>query len=342
MKAAVKLLRTSPGGTSRRAVPGFAFVFSLLAVLLAGCGAGTRPATLVSLGQLERAELSPGERLHVVASTSFVGDVLGQVGGDELELEVLLPRGVDPHGYAPTPQDLRRVSQADVVFVNGLGLEDQLLLEVRTAAPDTTVVSLSEGIEPLGLEVHLEKGTEEHDSGEAGADPHVWFDPLNVRTWTSNASVALSALDPERSQLYRENGAAYTSQLQELDAWIRAQVEQVPDQDRQLVTEHLVFGYFADRYGFEMVGAIVPGYSSVAEPSAEALAELERLIMRRGVDAVFVSATQRSTLAEQVAGDLGIEIVGLYIESLGDPGGPADTYLKFMRFNVERIVTALG
>ena len=326
---------------------GFLTVVSLLAVLLTGCSGSARHADIAAIESLESVELAPGERLQVVASTSFVGDVVGQVGGDDIELEVLLPRGVDPHGYAPTPQDLRGVNQAHVLFVNGLGLEDQLLSELRTAAPDTPVVSLSESIESRELDAHLHHETEDHDTddhdgGEQGADPHVWFDPLHVRTWTLNAVDALSALDPEHSQTYGERGAAHASQLEDLDAWIRAEVGQIPGQDRQLVTEHLVFGYFADRYGFEMVGAIVPGYSSVAEPSAEALAELERLIRIEGVEAVFVSVTERSALAEQIAQDLGIEIVGLYIESLGEENGPADTYLKFMRFNVERIVRVLG
>lgn len=338
----------------------------LLSALLVGCGgASPAPSTGVSQGALEPVQLGPGEKLQVLASTSLVGDIVREIGGEMIKLEVLLPLGTDPHGYAPTPHDLRRVHQADVMFVNGLGLEGQLLAELQTAAPDTPVVSLSEGVEPLSLrhdgqheyqdveDTHDHGGEGEgqtdhkHDESEGahedpGADPHVWFDPLNVKDWAANTAQALGALDPENAEAYRSSADAYARELDELDGWIRERVGLIPERDRRLVTEHLVFGYFAERYGFEMVGAVVPGYSSVAEPSAQALAELERLIESRGVKAIFVSVSGGSALAEQVAADLDITLVGLYIESLSDAAGPAATYVDFMRFNVERIVAALA
>ncbi|MFQ6102551.1 MAG: metal ABC transporter solute-binding protein, Zn/Mn family [Anaerolineae bacterium] len=288
--------------------------------------------TLAACGPSATSQPASGaeERLQVVATTTIVGDVVHAVGGDVIALTVLLPLGTDPHSYEPTPQDVAAVADADVVFVNGAGLEVFLDSLLENAGGDAQVVSVSEGI------------TFRHLGGEHGnPDPHVWFDPHNVAVWVANVEQTLSASDPANAEVYAANGSEYKTALQELDAWIRDQVAQIPEANRKLVTDHAAFGYFADRYGFEQVGAVFPGFSTLAEPSAQERAELEEAIRAFDVQAIFVGTTVNPGLAQQVAEDTGARVVFLYTGSLSEPGGPADSYLALMRYDVSAIVDAL-
>lgn len=277
-----------------------------------------------------------GGRLKVVASTTIVGDVVAQVGGDRIELTVLFPPGADPHTFEPRPQDMAAISQAEVIVLNGLGLEEALEPVLETNATGL-IVHASEGIEPLAFEGEGEGNEHDH----AGGDPHTWTDPNNVILWTENIAAALSQADPAHAAEYQANAEAYIAELRGLDAWIRAQAAQVPAERRKLVTDHLIFGYFAEEYGFEQVGALVGSFSTNAAPSARELAALEDLIRAQGVPAIFVGRDVNPALAEQVARDTGIRVVSLYSGSLGAPGGEADTYLKYMRYNVSAIIEAL-
>ncbi len=297
-------------------------------------GAGPTPA-------LAPVRLEPGERLRVVATTTIVGDVVARVGGDAIQLTVLLPIGADPHTYEPRPADLTAVAQAHVLFVNGLGLEEFLESTLRNVG-NVPVVSVSEGIPPRALEAHEHEGHEEGEEQHEGeeVDPHVWMDVRNVMVWVENIQKTLSALDPGNASLYAANAAAYRAELEELDAWILQQVAQIPPQNRKLVTNHPSFGYFADRYGLEQVAAVYP-ISPGSEPSAREIAELEETIRQFGVPAVFAETTVNPKLAEQVARDTGIRLVTLYTGSLGGPGSGAESYVAMMRYNVAAIVDAL-
>ncbi len=290
-----------------------------------------------AIADLQPVPLAPGEQLRVVATTSFVAEVLSQVGGDEINLRMLLPLGADPHSYEPTPQDVRTLAEADVVFINGLGLEVFLERTLEAAGGRAVVVSLSEGIETLTFGEDTDHEADEH----GGLDPHVWLDPLNMVRWAKNAAAALAALDPERAEGYRQRAAAYTARLLALDEWIRAEVETLPPEARRLVTDHEELGYFAARYGFEVVGAIVPAYSSAAEPSAQDLASLGSTIRELRVPAVFVSSAVNPDLAARVAQDTGTRLVTLYAHSLTEASGPAPTYVDLMEYNVRAIVSGL-
>ncbi|MBN1955510.1 MAG: zinc ABC transporter substrate-binding protein [Anaerolineae bacterium] len=274
--------------------------------------------------------------LRVVATTTIVGDVTRQVGGEHIELTVLLPVGSDPHTYEPAPQDIAALSQADVILINGAGLETFLEPLLDQSGADTAVVSVSDGIvlRHLGEDDH-------HQHGPGDADPHVWLDPHNVIVWVQNIERALSQLDPVNAEIYTANAAAYRTELEELDAWIQAQVAQIAGPERRLVADHAMLGYFADRYGFEQVGAVLPGFSTLAEPSAQERAELEEAILALDVGAIFVGVTSNPRLAQQIARDTGIQVVPLYTGSLSASGGPAENYLALMRYNVTAIVTAL-
>jgi ABC-type metal ion transport system, periplasmic component/surface adhesin len=321
---------------------GWRMLLSMM-VLLAACAPSGRAPSAAS-----------GARpLAVVATTSIVGDVVRQIGGEGVQVTVLLPVGADPHTFEPSPQDVARVAEADVVFAVGAGLEVFLEPLLKNAGGKALHVELAEGI-PLrpfeAIAVHREEGEEsehghEHeDHGhkhEGPWDPHVWLDPLNVITWTHTIEATLSRLDPERADRYRRNAEAYRAQLRELDAWIREQVAQIPPENRKLVTEHQVFGYFAHRYGFEQVGTIVPGVTTIVQPSPQELAALEEAIRALGVKAIFVSSTVDPALARRVAEDTGTRLVQLYVDSLGEPGSEADSYIGMMRVNVRRIVEAL-
>jgi len=295
-------------------------VVVLASLLLTACG-GAAP--------------SEPSGLKVVTSSTLVGDVTRQVGSDLIELTVLFPPGADPHTFEPRPQDVAAISEADVIVINGLGLEEALEPTLEANAKGV-VVHASEGIEVLAFEGEEHEG-EEHEGG----DPHTWTDPNNVIVWTENIAAALAEADPSNAATYRANADAYIASLRELDGWIRSEVEQIPAERRKLVADHLAFGYFAEEYGFEQIGALVGSFSTNAAPSAQELAALEDTIKAQNVTAVFVGKTVNPELAAQVAQDTGTKLVFLYTGSLSEAGGEADSYIKFMRYNVNTIVEAL-
>jgi len=300
----------------------------LLALLLA----------LVACGNVQNPASSQPGKLNVVATTTIVGDVVRNIGGDNIQLSVLLPAGVDVHSFQPTPQDVAKIANADVIFANGAGLETFLQPMLQNAGSKANIVSVSDGVKLLSAPDLQASGPAENNSG---GDPHTWFNPNNVALWSQNIADELSKLDPAHAQSYTANAQKYQAQLKDLDAWIRDQLSQLPEAGRQLVTDHDSFTYFADHYGFKLVGAVIPGYSSVAEPSAQDLASLEDAIRKLGVKAVFVGQTSNPALSERVTQDTGTQLVTLYGESLSKPDGPAATYLDFMRYNVTAIVKAL-
>jgi len=283
--------------------------------------------------------------LNVLATTNIVGDVVARVGGDKIRLTVLLPTGSDPHSFEASPQDLAQAAEADLVFANGAGLEQFLDDMIESAGAGDRVVHVSEGIDLLGQEKQAESTGETHESENRhvykGGDPHVWTDPNNVKVWVRNIESALSKADPENAGLYTSNADAYQSELEKLDAWIRSRVAAIPPEKRLIVTDHALLGYFAEQYGFRQVGAIVPAYSSLAEPTAQELARIEDSIASLDVRAVFVGKTVNPALAERLSHDTGVQLVFFYTGSLSEPSSEAGTYLDYMRYNTRAIVDAL-
>jgi len=278
-----------------------------------------------------------GSGLQVVASTTILGDVVTQVGGEYIELTVLFPIGADPHTFDPRPQDIAVISNAQLIFLSGLGLEESIETIIDTNAVGE-IVHVSDGVPVLDLnDTHKSEDEHGHESG----DPHTWMDPNNVIVWTENISAALSRIDPTHASMYRHNAEAYIKSLRDLDAWIRSEVDGVPPERRKLVMDHRVFGYFAEEYGFEQIGTLIGSFSTNASPSAQEIAALEDLIRAQNVPAVFVGAAANSRLAEQVAQDTGIPVIPVYTGSLTAPGGDAGNYLDFMKYNVNAIVAAL-
>jgi ABC-type Zn uptake system ZnuABC Zn-binding protein ZnuA len=283
-----------------------------------------------------------GDTLQIVATTSIVADVVAQVAGEQTSISILLPPNSDPHSYQPTAQDITTLSKADVIFANGAGLEVFLEPILTNADSDKKIVYLSENI-------NLLTAVEHNDSGEAvdqeykhnSWDPHVWMNPNNVIAWVKVIQSTLGELDPPNAATYQRNAQNYISELNELDGWISTQVAEIPVQKRILVMDHLVLGYFAEEYGFQQAGAVIPGFSTIAEPSAQQLAEIIDTIDKLGVSVIFVSDTAPQRITEPVADDTGSELVYLYTGSLTERGGPASNYIDYMRYNVKTIVEAL-
>ncbi len=265
--------------------------------------------------------------LAVSTTTSLIGDVARRIGGLRVDVRVLLPIGSDPHAFEPRPQDVAALSDADLVLVNGFGFEETLQPLLENAE---NVVIVSNGIEALPL-------AEE----EGGLDPHVWQDPNHVIVWARNIRDAFAKADPAHADEYDANAEAYTAELIALDAWIEEQVAQIPEANRKLVTDHTDFAYFSARYGFEQVGAVIPSVSTGSAPSAQELAALEDAIRAGGVKAVFVGSTVSPDLSRRVAEDTGVRLVFLFTDSLSASGGGAESYIEFMRYNVNAIVEAL-
>lgn len=327
----------------------------LLMVIVAGCGKKPAPQNNVqqdaSAGQeqtdgvlLDLSGIKPigsFKKLNVVATTSIVADVVSSIGGDEIKLTILMPAGTDPHTFEPTSRDVSDLTKADVVFVNGVGLEAFLEPTLESSGANKgKVISVSQGVELRTLGGR-EVNTDGLDHDHSGSDPHVWFSPLNVKQWAKNIEQTLVYADPKNADTYVAQSQTYQNALTELDDWIKEKVEQVPQTSRKFLADHNTLGYFADRYGFRQVGTVVPGYSTLSEPSAQEIAELEDLIRQYKIAAIFVGATSNPDLAERIAGDTGIKLLRLYTGSLSEEGGRADTYIDMMRYDTKAIVEGL-
>ena len=225
------------------------------------------------LPQLAAVPLANGEKLQVVATTNIVADVVGEVAGDRVDLYAMLPIGADPHSYQPTPQDLRALNDADVIFVNGLGLEEAMALALDDFAAKTVVVNTGIDAVRLGADPQEEA---DPDHIQEGVDPHSWFSVHAVEMWTGNIAHVLSDLDPANAEAYVAAAGAYTAELEALHDELTTLVDEIPLDQRKLVTDHDSLGYLAAEYDFEIVGAVIPSFSTLAEPSAQQLAALQR------------------------------------------------------------------
>jgi len=298
--------------------------------------------------------------MRVMAAETFLADIAQQVAGERVTVEALMPLGMDPHAFQPTPRDVTRIAESDVFIVNGGGFEGWLQEVIDNAGGRTVVIEASAGLtsrtpaEPEdahsgeeaadheGEEAHEHEGEEAHEHDHGEGDPHFWLDPLNVIVYVENIRDGLSQADPQGKETYAKNAAAYIEELRALDADIRAQVETIPPERRVLVTNHESFGYFADRYGFTVAGAVIPSANSSAETSAKQLSTLIDVIRTSGAPAIFVETGANPKLAEQIAADAGVKVVtNLYTHSITEANGEAPSYLAMMRHNIAVILDAL-
>ncbi len=265
--------------------------------------------------------------LPVVASFSILGDFLREVGGDAVRVSVLVGPDGDAHVYEPTPADARKVSEAKLVFVNGLGFEGWLDRLVAAADAKSRVLVASAGITPRKL--------------DGGVDPHAWQDIANARRYVENIRDALKSADPERAALYEEKSAAYLTTLEALDKEVASAIAAIPSQRRRVVSTHDAFGYFSARYGLEFIAP--QGVSTEAEPSARDIARIIDSARREKVTAIFLENISDPRLAQRLAKESGVTLGGeLYSDALSKPDGPAASYVAMMRHNVGEVAKALG
>jgi len=289
-------------------------IFAAFAIFLAACG-GTNASD------------SGTAHPVILTSTTVLADITRHIVADRFQVESLLPIGSDPHSYQPTPQDMAKVSQSQLIIVNGAGYEQFLAPLLENADGDRTLIEASAGINPR--------------KEANGIDPHIWLDPDLVIHYVENIRDALTRIDPSGESVYKSNAEAYDAELKNLDGWIAEQVNQIPAGKRLLVTNHEAFGYFAERYGFTIVGTVIESFSSDAAPSAQQLAALIDQIRSSGAPAIFLDASDNASLAHQIADETGVQVVtDLHLESLTN-GEPAATYIDMMKYNVTRIVDAL-
>lgn len=260
----------------------------------------------------------------VLAAESFLADITKNVSGTRLEIDTLMQLGLDPHSFEPSPGDVAKITESDILIINGAGFEEWLEDIITGANEKIIIVECSKGLKGL-------KG-----------DPHFWLDPNLVKVYVQNIREALIESDPQGKDLYNKNAEEYTARLIELDRWITETVKKIPEGKRLLVTNHESFGYYADRYGFKIIGTIIPGSSSASSPSAKDVSELIEEIKAAGAKAIFLETGSDPKIANQIAGETNIKIVmELYTHSLTDSDGPAPTYIDMIEFNTNKIVESL-
>ena len=288
-----------------------------LLLILSSCGQLASPtATTVS---------------NILTTTTFLADIVRNLVRDRAAVESLPPVGADPHSYQPVPEDVAKISRSTILIINGLEYEQFLTPLLENAGGNHMIITASDGLEPLQIK----------EDDQAVNDPHMWLDPNRVVKYVENIRDGLTEADPGGAAIYKSNAEAYIAQLQELDSWIREQVAQIPPERRLLVTNHESLGYFAERYGFTVIGELLQSVSSAASPSAQQVAALIDQIKSRGAPAIFLDASDNPSLAQQIADETGETVVtDLHLESLTD-GAPAGTYIDMMKYNVTQIVSTL-
>ncbi|MCJ2136668.1 metal ABC transporter substrate-binding protein [Methylobacterium sp. J-026] len=291
------------------------------------------------LGLAVPARAAPeGRPVRAVASFSILGDLVRQVGGGHVTVTTLVGPDSDVHGFSPTPADARKLAEADIVVVNGLGLEGWLDRLIRASGTRAPVVVASTGVTPI-------PARDEHAQGEGGhgdqaVDPHAWQNVPNVRIYVANIRDGLATVDPAHAAAYREAAAAYIVKLDALERDLRATIAGIPPERRRITTTHDAFGYFAAAYGLRFVAP--QGVSTDSEASPRDVAAIIRQIRRDRVPAVFLENISDPRQMEQIARESGARLGGkVYSDALSGPDGPAPTYLDLMRANLRAFAAAL-
>jgi len=294
-------------------------------------------SVLALLAALSGCSAPSADRPLVVVTTNILGDVVTEVVGDEAQVMVLMRPNADPHSFEISARDAARILHADLLVSNGLGLEEGLQQHLDAAA--------AEGVPVLEAGDVVDVLPYRGGDAEGAPDPHFWTDPARMIDLVEALSEAVGAnVAGADSAAVTANAAAYTAQLRELDAGMASAFSAIPDGQRSLVTNHHVFGYLADRFDFRIVGAVIPGGSTLAAPSASDLRDLVDAIDEAGVSTIFAESSQPDRLVQVLADEAGIDVavVELFTESLSESGEGADSYLTMMRTNTERIATGLS
>ncbi len=318
--------------------------FALLALLsvlglLASCGSDSKDTTSSTSTVID------SNRPLVIATTPILGDLVRQVGGDEINVEVLIPLGADPHDFEPSAAQAAQLRDASLIVANGLGLEERLETALDGAEKDgVPVFEVAEELDPLAIgldekEKHSEEEDEhghaeetpaekEEEHGHGTEDPHVWLDPERMATAASLVATQLAATTGLDAAPFQQRAATYADAARAAETEARALLAGLPADQRKLITNHDALEYFAQRFNLEVIGTVIPGGSTLAEPSAADLSELVTLIKANNVKAIFSESTVSSKLIESLAREVGsqVSVVELSTDTLGEPGSPTATY----------------
>jgi zinc/manganese transport system substrate-binding protein len=293
------------------------WLFVIVGCLVPGCGGDRAPA-------------------EIVVTTNILGDVVRNVVGDAVTVRVLMQPNTDPHFFGISAQDAAAMSSAELIVYNGLGLEENVIRNVQTAAED--------GVPTLAVGDHIDPIRYVSGENRGDTDPHFWTDPQRMIAAVSAIEEAvLRDVGGIDGAAVSRNADGYRRELADLDAAMARDFQTIPAERRKLVTNHHVLGYLAQRFDFAVIGAIVPSGTTLAAPSASDLQSLVAAIRSTGVRAIFVDSSQPERLARVLAQDAGVQvrIVPLYSESLSPPGTPGATYSTMMRANTDAIITGL-
>lgn len=271
--------------------------------------------------------MAQAEKIKVVASFSILGDIVANVGGENVDVKTLVGTNQDAHVYEPSPMDAKAIANANIVFVNGLDFEGWLEKLIRASEYKGKVITVTEGIFPRKL--------------GKGNDPHAWQSLKNGVIYVNNIALALSDLDASHAKIYHTNAKAYISELQKLDEEVKDQLKTVPVTQRKVITSHDAFGYFGEEYGIEFLAPA--DISTESEPSAYAVAKLIKQVRSNKVKALFIENITDSRILEQIKKDSGGFIGGkLYSDALSTEEEPANTYINMFRHNQKTLVEALN
>ncbi|SDI20035.1 metal ABC transporter substrate-binding protein [Alteribacillus bidgolensis] len=308
----------------------FSFIFfSLFLVILAACGNDEKSQ--------ETKQTESQEKVEVVTTYSILYDIVKNVGGDQVEVHSIAPIGADPHEYEPLPQDVQKATDADIIFYNGLNLEtgngwfEKLLSTTGKDGKDAPVFEMSKGVEVKYL-------TSEGNKGEE--DPHAWLDVRNGIKYAENARDALIEIDPDHAERYEENAEAYIEELEQLHEKAVEKFNQIPEEERFLVTSEGAFKYFSDAYDFE--AGYIWEINAENEGSPDQIRSIVDLIQEKDVKALFVETSIDPRSMEQVSRETDVPIAGeIFTDSLDEPGEDGDTYIKMMEWNMDMIYDSL-
>jgi zinc/manganese transport system substrate-binding protein len=267
------------------------------------------------------------ERLKVVASFSILGDFVKNVGGDRIDLTTLVGPNSDSHVYSPAPADAKKIADAKLVIVNGLGMEGWLPRLVKSAGSKATLVTATEGIKPI------KRGSD--------ADPHAWQSVANAKIYVANIRAALSAASPADAAVFKSQAEAYLAKLDALDREVRETIAKIPEGRRKVISTHDAFGYFAAAYGIQFIAPV--GVSTESEPSARDIAGIITQIKSAKIPAVFMENISDVRLIRRISAETGARVGGtLYSDSLTDEKGDVPTYIDMVRHNIKALTRALG
>jgi ABC-type Zn uptake system ZnuABC Zn-binding protein ZnuA len=325
--------------------PRFKFAILMLSLVLVACSGGSAEAGCPEIDNRE---------INVVATTPMIGEFVSQVGGDNINLTVLMSPEADPHTYDPAPQDAGKIADADLVFYTGLKYEPAALIKLleNSACSAEVLAEVGENVFPIefkegghddhdeeGHDDHDEEGHDDHAGHDHGAyDPHFWFDPNRVAYAAEYIESKLVEFDPSNASDYEAAGKAYVTELKGLVSQVSELISTIPSQNRKLITTHESLGYLEAKFGLEVLSTIIPSVDSANEISPSQLVGVIDVIEDNNVKAIFIEAEAPSVYAETIVAETGIKAVeGLWVETLKE----GQSYPEFLFEAVELIVENL-